>query len=271
MAVLLVPQVSRHATHPKYAVVCLLLLCVLYQCTTGIYGPNPGLGKLLFAILFPVGLTMNTLHGTGGWVGSCGRGCRWWLRQDRARQQCCCRRNNAEALWPAAHVQQQEPALGLGQCAAAAPFCFQCPHMQQGHGSCLVTAHNTHCLFPVTLLTHASDPTFPACFNPKLPPTPTAELFTGNTMKLPAAIYEGKSTFGKLCHNWFWSYLGNFVGSLALVWLVVQSGVLANCTGYAIKTAMAKGTLPWAQVGLAQAGFFGGLFSGLSMPWKLQA
>jgi hypothetical protein len=73
------------------------------------------------------------------------------------------------------------------------------------------------------------------------------ELFTGNTMKLPAAIYEGKSTFGKLCHNWFWSYLGNFVGSLALVWLVVQSGVLANCTGYAIKTAMAKGTLPWMQ------------------------
>lgn len=75
------------------------------------------------------------------------------------------------------------------------------------------------------------------------------ELFTGNTMKLPAAIYEGKTTFGKLCHNWFWSYLGNFVGSLALVWLVVQSGVLAAAPGYAIKTAMAKGTLPWMQVG----------------------
>jgi formate/nitrite transporter len=111
-------------------------LAVVSNCP-GIYGPNPGLGKLLFALLFPVGLTMNTLHGT--------------------------------------------------------------------------------------------------------------ELFTGNTMKLPAAIYEGKTTFGKLCHNWFWSYLGNFVGSLALVWLVVQSGVLANCTGYAIKTAMAKGTLPWMQ------------------------
>lgn len=69
-------------------------------------------------------------------------------------------------------------------------------------------------------------------------------------MKLPAAIYEGKTTFGKLCHNWFWSYLGNFVGSLALVWLVVQSGVLAAAPGYAIKTAMAKGTLPWMQVGV---------------------
>jgi formate/nitrite transporter len=111
-------------------------LAVVSNCP-GIYGPNPGLAKLLFAILFPVGLTMNTLHGT--------------------------------------------------------------------------------------------------------------ELFTGNTMKLPAAIYEGKSTFGKLCHNWFWSYLGNFIGSLALVWMVVQSGVLAAAPGYAIKTAMAKGTLPWAQ------------------------
>lgn len=76
-----------------------------------------------------------------------------------------------------------------------------------------------------------------------------AELFTGNTMKLPAAIYEGKTNMAGLVKNWFWSYLGNFIGSLALVWLVVQSGVLASCTGYAIKTAMAKGTLPWAQVG----------------------
>jgi len=77
----------------------------------------------------------------------------------------------------------------------------------------------------------------------------TAELFTGNTMKLPAAIYEGKTNMGGLIKNWFWSYLGNFVGSLALVAAVVASGVLDSCTGYAIKTAMAKGTLPWAQVG----------------------
>lgn len=68
-------------------------------------------------------------------------------------------------------------------------------------------------------------------------------------MKLPAAIYEGKTNMGGLIKNWFWSYLGNFVGSLALVAAVVASGVLDSCTGYAIKTAMAKGTLPWAQVG----------------------
>jgi formate/nitrite transporter len=66
-------------------------------------------------------------------------------------------------------------------------------------------------------------------------------------MKLPAAIYEGKTDMGGLMKNWFWSYLGNFVGSLAFVWAVVASGVLAPCTGYAIKTAMAKATLPWGQ------------------------
>jgi hypothetical protein len=73
-------------------------------------------------------------------------------------------------------------------------------------------------------------------------------------MKLPAAIYEGKTDMGGLMKNWFWSYLGNFVGSLAFVWAVVASGVLAPCTGYAIKTAMAKATLPWGQVRDARAG-----------------
>jgi len=111
-------------------------LAVVSNCPA-LYSANPGLAKLLFALVFPVGLTMNTLHGT--------------------------------------------------------------------------------------------------------------ELFTGNTMKLPAAIYEGKTDMGGLIKNWFWSYLGNFVGSLALVAAVVASGVLDSCTGYAIKTAMAKGTLPWAQ------------------------
>jgi len=111
-------------------------LAVVSNCPA-LYSANPGLAKLLFALVFPVGLTMNTLHGT--------------------------------------------------------------------------------------------------------------ELFTGNTMKLPAAIYEGKTDMGGLIKNWFWSYFGNFVGSLALVAAVVASGVLDPCTGYAIKTAMAKATLPWGQ------------------------
>jgi formate/nitrite transporter len=111
-------------------------LTVVNGCP-GIVAANPGLAKLLFALVFPVGLTMNTLHGT--------------------------------------------------------------------------------------------------------------ELFTGNTMKLPAAIYEGKTDMKGLIKNWFWSYFGNFVGSLAFVALVVASGVLAQGAMYPIKTAMAKASLPWGQ------------------------
>jgi formate/nitrite transporter len=102
-----------------------------------LYSANPGLAKLLFALLFPVGLTMNTLHGT--------------------------------------------------------------------------------------------------------------ELFTGNTMKLPVAIYEGKTNLGGLIKNWFWSYLGNFVGSLLFVAAVVATGIFAQGAAYPVKTAVAKASLPWGQ------------------------
>eukprot|EP00879_Flechtneria_rotunda_P001112 GHRR01001254.1.p1 GENE.GHRR01001254.1~~GHRR01001254.1.p1 ORF type:complete len:333 (+),score=143.33 GHRR01001254.1:110-1108(+) len=73
------------------------------------------------------------------------------------------------------------------------------------------------------------------------------ELFTGNTMKLPAAIYEGKTNLNGLIKNWFWSYSGNFVGSLLFVAAVVASGVLTAGASYPIKTAVAKASLPWAQ------------------------
>lgn len=35
-----------------------------------------------------------------------------------------------------------------------------------------------------------------------------AELFTGNTAMLPAAVYEGKATMGQLAKNWIGSYMG---------------------------------------------------------------
>jgi len=73
-----------------------------------------------------------------------------------------------------------------------------------------------------------------------------SDLFTGNTMKLPAAIIEKKASFGQLVKNWFWSYSGNFVGSLALVALVAYSGVLAGST-LPIKTAVYKSSLTWGQ------------------------
>lgn len=73
-----------------------------------------------------------------------------------------------------------------------------------------------------------------------------SDLFTGNTMKFPAAIIEKKASVGQLIKNWFWSYSGNFIGSLFLVAMVAASGVLAGST-YPIKTAIAKSSLTWSQ------------------------
>ena len=47
------------------------------------------------------------------------------------------------------------------------------------------------------------------------------ELFTGDAMLLPMAVWSGKSTYGKLVKNWSFVYLGNFVGSLAFAAMVV--------------------------------------------------
>lgn len=74
-----------------------------------------------------------------------------------------------------------------------------------------------------------------------------AELYTGNTAALPVAIFEGKATIGQLCKNWFFSYIGNVIGSLAFFWLVCQTGVFNNTTVLpnvaAAKTSLDLGTL----------------------------
>jgi formate/nitrite transporter FocA (FNT family) len=75
------------------------------------------------------------------------------------------------------------------------------------------------------------------------------DLFTGNTMKMPAAVIEKKVTMNQLWKNWFWSYFGNFVGSLALVAMVAYSGVLAGAA-LPIKTAVYKSSLTWGQVSI---------------------
>jgi nitrite transporter len=55
-----------------------------------------------------------------------------------------------------------------------------------------------------------------------------SELFTGNNMVLTIGVLTGKSSLGQLGSIWFWSYVGNLAGSLALAWLIVQAGVLAG-------------------------------------------
>jgi formate/nitrite transporter FocA (FNT family) len=70
------------------------------------------------------------------------------------------------------------------------------------------------------------------------------ELFTGNTALIPAAVMEGKATKKDMMKNWAASYLGNFVGSLLLVFLVFKSGTLGAAPG-AVNMAMAKCSMPF--------------------------
>lgn len=50
------------------------------------------------------------------------------------------------------------------------------------------------------------------------------ELFTGNTMML-AALFEKKITLGKMLKNWTIVYIGNFLGSVFIAYMMVQSGL----------------------------------------------
>ena len=46
-------------------------------------------------------------------------------------------------------------------------------------------------------------------------------LFTGDTMLIPMAVFQKKTTWSKVFNAWFWVYIGNFVGSLFWAYLMV--------------------------------------------------
>lgn len=78
-----------------------------------------------------------------------------------------------------------------------------------------------------------------------------AELFTGNTLIVMAWLSRRVST-GALLRNWAIVYLGNLIGSLILVWLVVAAGQDALGGGAygeaAVKIAAAKCSLTFGEV-----------------------
>eukprot|EP00210_Caulerpa_lentillifera_P003822 g3650.t1 len=51
------------------------------------------------------------------------------------------------------------------------------------------------------------------------------ELFTGNTAVVTAAVLEEEATVSELLTNWFCSFLGNFLGALAIVYFLSQCGI----------------------------------------------
>lgn len=72
-----------------------------------------------------------------------------------------------------------------------------------------------------------------------------SELFTGNTMVMTMGLLKRTVTPFGLGSNWVVSFLGNLAGSLALAWLVAQSGALGGAPqlGFIQKTVETKMTL----------------------------
>jgi formate/nitrite transporter len=70
-----------------------------------------------------------------------------------------------------------------------------------------------------------------------------AELFTGN-MLIVVSCLDGRSKWSRLFRNWFFVYIGNFVGSMLIVLFVILSGQFnfsdGLLGGFTIKTALYK-------------------------------
>jgi formate transporter len=80
-------------------------------------------------------------------------------------------------------------------------------------------------------------------------------LFTGDTMLIPMAVFQKKSTWSKVFYAWFWVYIGNFIGSLFWAYLMsvgpFSKGGGPELTAFgqnAITIAEAK-TLPYLAAG----------------------
>ena len=56
---------------------------------------------------------------------------------------------------------------------------------------------------------------------------PGAELFTGNLL-MTIGFFEGKYNLFKLLRNWIIVYIGNFLGSIFLAYIVLKTNLLGN-------------------------------------------
>jgi formate/nitrite transporter len=72
------------------------------------------------------------------------------------------------------------------------------------------------------------------------------ELFTGNCL-MSMAVADRRISLGAMLRNWFFVYVGNFVGSVLLAFLIVNSGQLnftgGGLGGFTIKLAVYKTNL----------------------------
>src|SRR4051794_9272098 len=52
-----------------------------------------------------------------------------------------------------------------------------------------------------------------------------SELFTGSNLVLTLGVMTKKATWKDLASNWWWTYLGNLLGSVLVAWMVIESGL----------------------------------------------
>jgi len=52
-----------------------------------------------------------------------------------------------------------------------------------------------------------------------------SELFTGSNLILTLGVFSRRATTGDLVSNWFWTYVGNLVGSVLLAIIVIRTGL----------------------------------------------
>lgn len=93
-------------------------------------------------------------------------------------------------------------------------------------------------------------------------------LFTGDTMLIPMAVFQKKSTWAKVFNAWFWVYIGNFVGSIFWAYLMsvgpLSKGGGPELTAFgqnAVAIAQAK-TLPYIANG--GAGLWSAFMKGIA-------
>lgn len=68
-------------------------------------------------------------------------------------------------------------------------------------------------------------------------------------MKATMSLCEGKIKLGDLLKNWAVSWVGNFIGSLLVLGVVMSTGLLAPGTAAPVKVALAKTSLTFTEVG----------------------
>jgi nitrite transporter NirC len=77
-----------------------------------------------------------------------------------------------------------------------------------------------------------------------------SELFTGSNLVLTFGVLSGKATKRELASNWFWTWVGNLLGSVLLAVIVYRSGVISAdpVKSFILKLVQTKMTLPAEQL-----------------------